>query len=518
MSSRGIKIKREDSLLTGWEHVPEKAPSAVEEAPPVVARGLLWAGFVLVVIGTLAMFAPLWNPSAVVSPSFGFFASLIGTCFILYHAFTDSEQAYRRMYAGFAVLGTLSGVASMFIPGPSGVGHHFPTVGLTSFFFGWILGVAVLRFETDATWRSILLKMFLIIGGGLSVFSLMQAFAQPEFVAGRGSILLLVGLVYFLAFISMQDSTSEADYYGGLILGAVGLAVMVFALARSLAGDGSFFVPAGITLLGVGVTYLLIAFGICSDLPVVVLARRELASFFYSPIAYLVLLGNVAVAGVSFLLFIENLLEFTQFRGGMLEPIIMQYIFGLFPVIVLIFLVPVITMRTLSEEQRTGTLEVMLTAPVNEVSVVLGKFIAAWIFFLLNWIPWWLFLAALRVYGGEPFNYRPALSFNLVLAITGAGFVSMGVFCSSLTKNQIIAAVLTFVGMMLHLTPFLLQFATPVRNSEVWTEVRNYVSFLDLWSTALRGTIAPRFMLFHISLTVFFLYLSVKVLEARKWK
>ena len=100
----------------------------------------------------------------------------------------------------------------------------------------------------------------------------------------------------------------------------------------------------------------------------------------------------------------------------------------------------------------------------------------------------------------------------------GAGFISMGLFFSSLTRNQIIAAVLTFVGMIAHLAAFIVKLRYRLERGDFWYEVLTYVSFLDLWTNTLEGTFTPRFLLFHLSATVFFLYATVKVLEARKWK
>src|SRR5581483_12218117 len=101
------------------------------------------------------------------------------------------------------------------------------------------------------------------------------------------------------------------------------------------------------------------------------------------------------------------------------EPIVLYYIRSLIPVFVMMFVVPIITMRLFAEESRTGSLEVLLTAPVNEVSVVVGKFLAAWFFFMLLWVPWWLFMVSLHYVGGE-FDYYPVLSFTLALAASSA--------------------------------------------------------------------------------------------------
>jgi ABC-type Na+ efflux pump permease subunit len=174
-------------------------------------------------------------------------------------------------------------------------------------------------------------------------------------------------------------------------------------------------------------------------------------------------------------------------------------------------------MRLLSEEQRVGTLEVLLTAPVNEWTVVLSKFFAALIFYLLAWLPWGVFLVALRVFSGEAFDYRPLLSFAITFTCTGAGFVAAGLFCSSMTRNQIIAAVFTFVIMLAHTGTHLIRYFARIPETSGWMEVLTYVSYLDLWLLSLQGLMAPRFLVFHLSLAVFFLFLSVKVLEARKW-
>ena len=94
-----------------------------------------------------------------------------------------------------------------------------------------------------------------------------------------------------------------------------------------------------------------------------------------------------------FWVFIGNIIRMRV----VLEPILVRYIINLIPIIGQMFVVPILTMRLLSEENRTGTLEQMLTAPVNEGRIVLSKFFAALIFYLLTWLPWWGFLVALRV-------------------------------------------------------------------------------------------------------------------------
>jgi ABC-2 type transport system permease protein len=209
-----------------------------------------------------------------------------------------------------------------------------------------------------------------------------------------------------------------------------------------------------------------------------------------------------------------DLLSIVSGRGGLEEPFLRNYYINFFTVICLIFVVPVLTMRLLSEEKKSGTLEVLLTAPVNESSIVISKFLAVLVFYLLSFLPWFLFLFTLRVVSGEPFEYRPLLSFIITLIFTGASVLSAGLFFSSITRNQIVSAVVGFVFMAFY--TYTSQFFLP-RLSEPWSSIIGYVSYLDLWLNSLEGQFAPRYLLFHFSLTFFFLFLTTKVLEARKW-
>ena len=183
--------------------------------------------------------------------------------------------------------------------------------------------------------------------------------------------------------------------------------------------------------------------------------------------------------------------------------------------------IPLLTMRLLSEENRTGSLEVLLTAPLDETVVVLSKLCAALVFFMLLWLPWGLCLISLRVEGGQPFEYRPLLIFYFMLAVSGASFLAMGLFFSSLTRNQIIAAVMTVTGMLLFFAVFFVerQFMNQ-RDAVVGSAlvpILNHISFVDLWFTSLNGEITPKFYLFQISAALFWIFLTVKVLESRRW-
>jgi ABC-type Na+ efflux pump permease subunit len=180
--------------------------------------------------------------------------------------------------------------------------------------------------------------------------------------------------------------------------------------------------------------------------------------------------------------------------------------------------IPMLTMRLLAEEKRTGSLEVLLTAPVNESTVVVGKFIGTLLFFLLCWLPLGLFLIALRTVADQPFDYRPMLGFYVGLAAQGGMFIAMGIFFSSVTKNQIVAAFMTFVVLesllfitLLREDPLIMSLPDAFRNGVV------RLSFYHMWVESLSGQLPMRDVILSISLAVFGLYLSVKILEIRKW-
>jgi ABC-2 type transport system permease protein len=306
-------------------------------------------------------------------------------------------------------------------------------------------------------------------------------------------------------------------------LGALGVAgVVIFLIASFKANTittppGPFLVPYGLILMGLGVTYFAVALGICSDNQFITLTRRELSAYFLSPIGYLVLGGTTLMQWVSYWVFIGQILRAGQMQQPLQEPIVSDYFFALFPVIALLFEVPVITMRLIAEEKRTGSLEVLLTVPINEVPIVLSKFLATWIFFMISWLPAGLFLIALRVELAQPFDYRPLLSFYIAFAAQGLAFIAIGLFFSTITRNQIVAAVLTLVPMILFLLCYFLRNSSSLGLPQYIQVLVGRLSFINMWGEALEGRLPLRDTILFASIGLFFLFLSVKVLETRKW-
>ena len=344
--------------------------------------------------------------------------------------------------------------------------------------------------------------------------ALKNAFQQYDNwkVAARG--ILVLACLGFAAW-AARAKTMAGWLRAGLAI--VGLGFAITFILGSLAAPISttpepFLVPYGLLLGGIGFMYLVVSVGITSDSPLVTLIRREISSYFYSPIAYVVLFCMATVSGVGYAFFLSSLFA----QPSTLEPMLRNYwgatlgaAFGV------LFLVPALTMRTLSEEKRSGTMEVLLTAPISETAIVLSKFIAALTIYMISWLPLGLYLIALRIEGGQPFDYRPIISYYLALAACGASFLAMGIFFSSLTKNQIIAAILTFAGIFVMLLTIVLKDFEGVGIG--FRNVLAKIDFLSLWQSALGGQLPLSTVLVQLSLAVFWLFLTVKILEARKW-
>jgi gliding motility-associated transport system permease protein len=361
-----------------------------------------------------------------------------------------------------------------------------------------------------------------------------KGYAWPA--AGIGLGFVALGLVaYFMKPKAANESGAAANQESlkslgriailiGIIVGLVGVCRLIApGILQSTGWFASIPRPylgsAGILLMVAGIIYLLGSLGFASENRLVVMTRREFTAFFVSPIAYFALLGFVIIGGVHYWDFLNDLAEGSELNRPLEEPIVRGYIVSFYPVIAVMFAVPVLTMRLLSEERRSGTYEVLVTAPLSEFVVVLSKFFAALLFFMLLFVSWMLFLVALRLESGQAFDYRPLLTFLLALLTCGANFIALGLFFSSLTRNQIIAAVLCFMGMVIMVGLFFLN--RQLKAGEGFggsiKPVIRTTSFVNMWIDAGFGKLWLRDVVYHISAAVIWLFLSIKVLEARKW-
>ncbi len=238
---------------------------------------------------------------------------------------------------------------------------------------------------------------------------------------------------------------------------------------------------------------------------------RELRSYFFSPLAYVVLTLLMLINGVVFTLIVS----FLNDPRAPAEVAPLEIFFGqtIFFWLVLMFLAPVLTMRLLSEERRSGTIEVLMTAPVTEGQIVAGKFLAALVFYTFLWLPVLAYAGVIASYG--EIDWGPVASGYVGAIGIGALFLSIGTFASSLSRNQLVAAIFTFT---LLIPLFIFGLLESLVNQEALKQLFGY---LNLWQHAeelAKGIVDTRHLVYYISASVFFLFLAARSLEARKWR
>lgn len=393
------------------------------------------------------------------------------------------------------------------------------SLGIVGLTLGLMFMLPYAAHERVASWRDAGVYAVGAVGGLAMLTGLCSTFTDlvglPNIVLPHGLLLGVLGLAFLGAFIGQAGADSEIGHRTAMLLGIVGLGIVGIALIRSSL-ETYYMVPAGFLLMCLGAVYALLGWGFVTDRQLMVLFRRELTAYFFSPIAYVVIAGMAVMAWGSMFWFVNKLGIATLDSMGqpIPEPVVARYFIDIFPVLTMVFFVPAVTMRLLSEENRTGTMEVLLTAPVSEISLVLSKFLAAWCFFMVCWFSWAFFPVMFRIIGEESFDFRPLLSVFLGIGVMSAGFVSMGLFCSSLSRNQIIAALITFAGMGLLTLPYFLQ----GRRDTEWDQFLKHVSYLDHLIQFALGKVYLKQLIFHGCATIFWLFLTVKVVESRKWR
>lgn len=530
MSSKAITENPEPNAPPGeWKPFREQAPSVMRADEPTVPRWIGTFGLALVLLGVFVLLFHRFGRATWIGPYGGSLALILGLVGLLYHAARDADLQVRRLYAllGFVgvAAGCLTAVQALTAVGSSG---WFLPYGYPSLVLGLLFLMPVARHETETAWRAAIVNVIGLVGLACAATGLIGGNVATSFLLDYGLLLGVLGLGYLWAFIGLRGAADDLSHRVGWAVGVIGALVFLVALVRSVLPPllyswrwiGTMPTPhylesSGVLLMAVGLLYVGMAGGLVSDNRFAVLTRRELAAFFFSPLAYIILFAFAAIAAWQFLMFLNDIQDSDRAGQPMIEPIIFPFIFSLIPVLAMILVVPLLTMRLMSEEKRSGTLEVLLTAPVGETPIVLSKFAASLIVFALTWIPFGLFLLGLRVEGEQSFDYRPLVSFSIALLCSGAGFIGMGLFLSALTRNQVAAGVLAAAAMLLFMAVFFLKRIFP--QGSAWSTLLTYTSFIDLWMTSLQGKLALRDVMFFLSSAVFWVFLTIKVLESRKW-
>ena len=233
------------------------------------------------------------------------------------------------------------------------------------------------------------------------------------------------------------------------------------------------------------------------------IARRELSSLFCSPIAYVVL--GVFALGTT-LIFANNF-----FPG--LAASLRDTFTGL--IWLLIFLVPAISMRLISEEFRSGTVETLLTTPVSDTQIILGKWLGAMGFFLVLLTPL-IVLAMILELNGEP-DWGPIISGLIGLLLVGGLYLAIGTFASALTQNQIIAFLVT-VSLICLLTIALYFIPRAAWVPPGLSRAMMYANVNEQFATFNKGLLAIPNLVYFASTIGLFLFMAIKTLESRRWR
>jgi ABC-2 type transport system permease protein len=244
------------------------------------------------------------------------------------------------------------------------------------------------------------------------------------------------------------------------------------------------------------------------------LVRRELGALFFSWIGY------VVIAVVLFLLGLSSVDLLQKLNGeGIDQPLTGVFYGTWYFWLILLLAAPMITMRSFALEKSSGTYETLMTAPVSELQVVLAKFSGALFFYVIMCLPLlpWLFVA-------RPFSSNVAIvdagtvgSTFLGILLWGALYMSLGCLASALTRNQVIAAIISVAS---GVSLFLLSYISMAFTAKTgWkAELFAHLGLTEHMKDFARGVVDTRPLVFYLSFTLFFIFLTLKVVESRRWK
>jgi ABC-2 type transport system permease protein len=253
---------------------------------------------------------------------------------------------------------------------------------------------------------------------------------------------------------------------------------------------------------------------------ILAIAQKELKSYFSSPIAYIViglwalLYGYFFVAILNF--FVRQSMQMNQFgmQGPQAMNVNQQLIRPLLQnvLILILFLMPMVTMRAYSEEKRSGTIELLLTSPLSDFQIILGKFFGAMALYTVMLAVTLIHLGLLFVYGRP--EWKPIMTAYIGLLLMGGCFISLGLFISSLTKNQIVAGMVTFaVFLLLWVITWIGSFSGPTVD-----KVTQYLSIVDHYDDFGKGVLDTTHLIYYVSFITFGLFLTAKSVDSERWR
>jgi ABC-2 type transport system permease protein len=249
---------------------------------------------------------------------------------------------------------------------------------------------------------------------------------------------------------------------------------------------------------------------------ILAIADKELRSYFASPIAYIIIGLFALLFGYFFIAYLSMFVQRSSqaMMGGGAPNINQDMIRGVFlnSAVIILFVMPMITMRTYSEEKRSGTIELLLTSPLTDFQIIMGKFLGALGLYASMLLVTMLYIAILFVYGNP--EWRPIATGYLGLLLMGGSFLSVGLFISSVTKNQIVAGFLTFaIFLMLWVINWMSDQSGPMMAA-----VLKYLSITEHFDDFARGIIDTKHVIYYVTFITFGLFLTAKSVDMERWR
>ncbi|HXX92216.1 MAG TPA: ABC transporter permease subunit [Planctomycetota bacterium] len=236
------------------------------------------------------------------------------------------------------------------------------------------------------------------------------------------------------------------------------------------------------------------------------LVRRELGVYFVSPTAYIILTALLFISGWVFHSSVESFVS--NRLPSDYQPTL------LFIEVVIVLTSALVTMRLVAEEKSRGTLEILLTSPVTEAQVVLGKFLATLVFLAFILLPTVGFAIILARYGSVDFGQ--VFCGYLGVMLLGAAIYSIGLFISSLCMSQITAGMITFSLVILLVIANLRSMNLP--ENSFWRQLLEWVNLGTVFGDFMKGVIDLGRLVYLVSISGFFLFLTTRILETRRWR
>jgi ABC-2 type transport system permease protein len=251
---------------------------------------------------------------------------------------------------------------------------------------------------------------------------------------------------------------------------------------------------------------------------IVAIARKELRSYFASPIAYVVIGMFTFIFGYFYIAILNYFVQMSMQMGasGAGGPVnVNQQMVRLLlqnAAVVILFVLPMITMRTYAEEKRSGTIELLLTSPLTDFQIIVGKFVGAITLYAVMLAVTLIHIGILFLYGNP--EWAPIASGYLGLLLLGGCFISVGLLVSSLTRNQIIAGMLTF-GLFLVL--WVIDWIGSLGGPTVG-KIVSYLSITGHFDDFAKGVIDTTHVVYYLSFITFGLFLTAKAVDSERWR